>query len=41
MKNLVQLQTLSYQAFKFVDELRDSGLEPLVKELMLNVSSPS
>lgn len=40
MKNLVQLQALSHQAFKFVDEIRDCGLEPLVKELMLNVSSP-
>uniref|UniRef100_A0AC34G2R1 NR LBD domain-containing protein n=1 Tax=Panagrolaimus sp. ES5 TaxID=591445 RepID=A0AC34G2R1_9BILA len=41
MKNLVELKNLSYQAFKFVDEIRDCPLEPLVKELMLDVSSPS
>uniref|UniRef100_A0A914XRZ5 Nuclear hormone receptor HR96 n=1 Tax=Panagrolaimus superbus TaxID=310955 RepID=A0A914XRZ5_9BILA len=41
MKNLVELKNLSYQAFKFVDEIRDCPLEPLVKELMLDLSSPS
>lgn len=38
LKNLEDLKTLSYKAFKFVEEVRDCPVEPLVKELML--SSP-
>jgi hypothetical protein len=41
MKNLIDLRSLSLQAFKFVDEVRDCPVEPLVREMMLDISSPS
>jgi hypothetical protein len=41
MKNLIDLRALSAQAFKFVDEVRDCPVEPLVREMMLDIPSSS
>ena len=36
MKNLADLRNLSMVAFKFVNEVRDGPVEPLVREMMLD-----